>query len=220
MEMIERDTPMKGNHTEPRICTMVGRDPNNPKSRKKSDGYVQMLEIGDDVSNTLTSVQKDNFVAEPVAQEPYNADEDGCAKDILAGCYKFGAATLLRKSGATMTSVIEGVSVHTNSRALEFKGKKSIKTDASPALRATDYKAPHCVWENSANYRIRKLTPRECFRLMGVSESDIEKIQNSGVSQSQQYKMAGNSIVVDVLEHIFRKMFVDTIQESQQLSLF
>ena len=220
MEMIERDTPMKGNHTEPRICTMVGRDPNNPKSRKKSDGYVQMLEIGDDVSNTLTSVQKDNFVAEPVAQEPYNADEDGCAKAILAGCYKFGAATLLRKSGETMTSVIEGVSVHPNSHALEFKGKKSIKTDASPALRATDYKAPHCVWENSANYLIRKLTPKECFRLMGVSESDIEKIQNSGVSQSQQYKMAGNSIVVDVLEHIFRKLFVDTGQESQQLLLF
>ena len=111
-KIIERDIPMKGNYTEPRICTMVGRDPNNPKSRKKADGYVQMLEIGDDVSNTLTSVQKDNFVAEPVAQEPYNADEDGCAKAILAGCYKFGAATLLRKSGETMTSVIEGVSVH------------------------------------------------------------------------------------------------------------
>lgn len=116
--------------------------------------------------------------------------------------------------------LFEGVSVHSNSHALEFKDEKSIKTDASLALRATDYKAPHCVWENSANYRIRKLTPKECFRLMGVSEGDIEKIQNSGVSQSQQYKMAGNSIVVDVLEHIFRKMFVDTGQESQQLSLF
>ena len=69
-------------------------------------------------------------------------------------------------------------------------------------------------------FRIRKLTPRECFRLMGVTETDIDKIQQSGVSQSQQYKMAGNSIVVDVLEHIFRKMFVETEQESQQLSLF
>jgi DNA (cytosine-5)-methyltransferase 1 len=116
--------------------------------------------------------------------------------------------------------LFEGVSVHPNSHALEFKGEKSIKTDVSPALRATDYKAPHCVWENSANYRIRKLTPKECFRLMGVSDADIEKIQNSGVSQSQQYKMAGNSIVVDVLEQIFRKMFVETGQESEQLYLF
>lgn len=69
-------------------------------------------------------------------------------------------------------------------------------------------------------YRIRKLTERECFRLMGVSEPHIDKIQSCGVSKTQQYKMAGNSIVVDVLEHIFRKMFVDTGQESQQLSLF
>ena len=56
-------------------------------------------------------------------------------------------------------------------------------------------------------YRIRKLTPRECFRLMGVSDSDIDKIRESGVSESQQYKMAGNSIVVQVLEGIFTQMF-------------
>ena len=56
-------------------------------------------------------------------------------------------------------------------------------------------------------YRIRKLTPRECFRLMGVNDEDINKIADSGVSESQQYKMAGNSIVVQVLEGIFTQMF-------------
>lgn len=71
-----------------------------------------------------------------------------------------------------------------------------------------------------ANYRIRKLTPRECFRLMGVSEKDIDNIQKSGIIKTQQYKMAGNSIVVDVLYHIFRKMFVDKKDENKQLSLF
>lgn len=55
--------------------------------------------------------------------------------------------------------------------------------------------------------RMRKLTPRECFRLMGLSDSDIDKIQTAGVSSSQQYKMAGNSIVVQVLEGIFIQMF-------------
>lgn len=59
------------------------------------------------------------------------------------------------------------------------------------------------------NYRIRKLTPRECFRLMGVSEENIDKIQNAGISKTQQYKMAGNSIVVDVLYYIFKKLFID-----------
>lgn len=69
-------------------------------------------------------------------------------------------------------------------------------------------------------FRIRKLTPRECFRLMGVDDKDIDKIQASGVSNSSQYKLAGNSIVVDVLFHIFRKMFIDSDSESQQLTLF
>lgn len=239
MEMIERDTPMKGNHTELRICTMVGRDTNNPKSRKKADGYVQMLELGDDVSNTLTSVQKDNLVAEQNENgEPLRipqATKQGYVEVQHGGLFDMSCPESKTRRGRVQEGgkvsptlmasgeapcLFEGVSVHPNSHALEFKGEKSIKTDVSPALRATDYKAPHCVWEDSVNYRIRKLTPRECFRLMGVSESDIEKIQSSGVSQSQQYKMAGNSIVVDVLEHIFRKLFVDTGQESQQLLLF
>jgi site-specific DNA-cytosine methylase len=73
-------------------------------------------------------------------------------------------------------------------------------------------------------FRIRKLTPRECFRLMGVDDKDIDKIQDAGISNSGQYKLAGNSIVVDVLYHIFRKMFIETDvdknQEPQQLSLF
>lgn len=69
-------------------------------------------------------------------------------------------------------------------------------------------------------FRIRKLTPRECFRLMGVDDSDIDKIQTARISNSAQYKLAGNSIVVDVLFHIFRKMFVETENESQQLTLF
>ena len=67
---------------------------------------------------------------------------------------------------------------------------------------------------------IRKLTERECFRLMGVSEDDIDKIQSASVSKTQQYKMAGNSIVVDVLYHIFRKLFVDKENENKQLTLF
>ena len=70
-------------------------------------------------------------------------------------------------------------------------------------------------------YRIRKLTPRECFRLMDVAESDIDKIQASGVSESQQYKMAGNSIVVSVMAYIFTNLFSkEKPEESGQLSLF
>lgn len=65
-------------------------------------------------------------------------------------------------------------------------------------------------------YRIRKLTPRECFRLMDVSDEDIDKIQAAGISASQQYKMAGNSIVVACLEHIFRELFITKTQPEQR----
>lgn len=61
---------------------------------------------------------------------------------------------------------------------------------------------------NTGDFRVRKLTPRECFRLMGMYDVDIDKIQATGMSNSQQYKMAGNSIVVDVLEGIFRELFL------------
>lgn len=69
-------------------------------------------------------------------------------------------------------------------------------------------------------FGIRKLTPRECFRLMNVDDKDIDKIQAAGISNSAQYKLAGNSIVVNVLFHLFRKMFIEKESEEQQLSLF
>lgn len=69
-------------------------------------------------------------------------------------------------------------------------------------------------------FRIRKLTPRECFRLMGVDDKDIDTIQATGISQSSMYRLAGNSIVVDVLFHLFRKLLIETESEEQQLTLF
>jgi modification methylase rho11sI len=57
------------------------------------------------------------------------------------------------------------------------------------------------------NYRIRKLTPSECLRLMGLHESEIEKLKASGLSNTRLYKLAGNSIVVNVLESIFSQLF-------------
>ena len=70
-------------------------------------------------------------------------------------------------------------------------------------------------------YRIRKLTPRECFRLMGVEDKYIDIIENSGqISENQQYKLAGNSIVVDVLVAIFNKLLVNKENDFGSKSLF
>lgn len=57
------------------------------------------------------------------------------------------------------------------------------------------------------NIRIRKLTPRECLRLMGWKDEQIDKIIACGVSNTQIYKQAGNGIVVQVLEAIFGLLF-------------
>lgn len=60
--------------------------------------------------------------------------------------------------------------------------------------------------------RIRKLTPKECWRLMGFDDEDFEKAEQV-CSNSQLYKQAGNSIVVNVLEAIFTNLLLDTKQE-------
>lgn len=66
------------------------------------------------------------------------------------------------------------------------------------------------AWEqnNLLDYAdcIRRLTPRECLRLMDVSDSDINKIQAAGISDTQQYKLAGNSIVKAPMMGIFKNM--------------
>ena len=61
------------------------------------------------------------------------------------------------------------------------------------------------------NLRIRKLSPKECFRLMGFSDEEFAKAE-SVISNSQLYKTAGNSIVVDVLYYIFKQLFIGGIK--------
>ena len=56
-----------------------------------------------------------------------------------------------------------------------------------------------------SNLRIRKLTPKECWRLMGFDDEDFYKAEAVN-SNAQLYKQAGNSIVVDVLEAVFANL--------------
>lgn len=71
--------------------------------------------------------------------------------------------------------------------------------------------------------RIRKLTPRETGRLMGLNDEEIDIMFASGLSNSAMYKLHGNSIVIDVMVALFDKLFVNTEQKKEvgmQLSLF
>ena len=66
--------------------------------------------------------------------------------------------------------------------------------------------------------RLRKLTPRECLRLMDAPEDNIDTMLSSGISDSRLYQLAGNSIVVACMEGIFRNLF--TTQEVESNTLF
>lgn len=90
----------------------------------------------------------------------------------------------------------------------ELNNNRKMIAQIDPKTRRAEY------------YGIRKLTPRECFRLMDVDDDQIDKMQDGTISNSAQYRLAGNSIVVNCLYHIFRKMFVEQKNESQQLTLF
>ena len=83
------------------------------------------------------------------------------------------------------------------------------------ALGIPEPKQENKASELPENIRIRKLTPKECFRLQGFSDEDYEKAKNAlnntfykgaDRSGSQLYKQAGNSIVVNCLVSIIRKM--------------
>lgn len=84
-------------------------------------------------------------------------------------------------------------------------------SDVANALTTSKWQDNHFAL---IEYWIRKLTPRECFRLMDVPEHYIDRLLSTGISNSQLYKLAGNSIVVACLFHIFRKMFCETARES------
>lgn len=61
------------------------------------------------------------------------------------------------------------------------------------------------------NYRIRKLTPLECFRLQGFSDQFHQNAVDEGVSASQRYKQAGNSISVPVIQAILKNLLTDYV---------
>lgn len=166
---------------EPAILTPIRTEEQRQLRKQGIDtfGGRQMLPRTDGVSNTITTVQKDNLLQEPSIL--------GYTRDDKGGIQNYHE----REVAGT---------IHTSSG-------QGGNTDQFVKTR----------------YRIRKLTPTECFRLMGVDDADIDKLKSAKLTQTlksgnvkeksmpktQLYKMAGNSIVVDVLYYIFKAMFVD-----------
>ena len=193
----------------------------NRRHQEKGTGFLCRPKTGEDIANALRAngavCPTDNMVAEPViaalrGRNPDNPSDrtagipteqtleigGGVSPCINAACGKGGGQTPM---------IIQAA-----------RGKnKGGEHDLCPTIPSNGFERNNMLKEG---FRIRKLTPRECFRLMDVSEEDIDRIQKAGISRTQQYKMAGNSIVTNVMYHIFRKMFVDTECEGEELTLF
>lgn len=135
-------------------------------------------------------------------------DHDGCCKTIMSRYYKTSPRHLASDARIVSSGVIETEKIAECKAVGDLKvgGERGLVDDADKSmctLSATQYKDPHKVLNE---YRIRKLTPKECWRLMGFDDDDFEKARAAGISNTQLYKQAGNSIVVQVLERIFEKL--------------
>lgn len=156
--------------TEPYIAASRGRNPDNPSDRTAGIELEQRLEVkADGISNTLTTVLKDNLVVEPVIIDDFNSRIPK-EQNIIG----------------TLTTNIGNRAKHNGIKIIEPKDF-DIQTGY---IRA-----------------VRRLTPKECLRLMTFDDADYEKIKAAGISDSAIYKQAGNSIVVNVMVFIFAMLF-------------
>lgn len=166
------------------IVAMRGRNPENPTSRKAGLTTEQRLEPNNEgMANTLTTVQKDNLLLETIKIK--QATKEGEIECKVGGCYDASYPDSKTRRGR----VQEG-------------------GDVTPTITAQGGENINFV---ETRYRIRKLTPKECWRLMGYSDEDFEKAAKVE-SNTQLYKQAGNAIVKQVLMAIFMQMNIQNIK--------
>lgn len=196
---------------ESKIVAMRGRDPQNPSDRTPGNpNLVQTLEPNSEgISNTITTVQKDNMVLElgyilkGTGKHQSNVvySEDGLSQTIEVKqatkegsipCEVGGVADLNYPSSKTRRGRVQG-----NGQICPTLTTENIPSVLEP-----------WIWEiDGVKYliRIRKLTPKECWRLMDFTDEDFEKAAAVN-SNTQLYKQAGNSIVKNVLCEVFKQM--------------
>lgn len=190
--------------------------------------YMQQMEPRTDgVSNTITSVQKDNMLLEPLRIKANTREGFAEVEEV-----RRVAEEVRRQPCGVSVDKDNNLRPHRQDKAKS--GVSELQTEFAESVGSTLTSArPNNVYGDTFPYRIRRLIPRECFRLMDVDDEDYDKIKNyvkghrkNGkpmyISESQQYKLAGNSIVVACMEHIFEQLFFPSgrVTEPRQLDIF
>jgi DNA (cytosine-5)-methyltransferase 1 len=223
----------------PVVGAMRGRNPEDPSDRTAGVPTEQRLEINEKgLCNALTTVQKDNLVIEEDKQDyvsrRYNEfiEEKGYVPEMFVAYNK----TEIKDVAPTLTGQCSSPSGSSAVLKLETPVKVNVANkkgyeEANPGdyvnITYPGSKTKRgrvgngvahtltCGDGNAViteNVRIRKLTPRECLRLMGWKDEQIDKIVAAKISGTQQYRQAGNGIVVQVLESIFKVLFLGEIE--------
>lgn len=182
---------------EPVIAASRGRNPENPSDRTPGAPTEQRLEINKSgTSNTITTVQKDNYVIEPylkikeATKLGYKEAYEGDGVNI-SGRMKYQRGNV--QKGMCQTIMSSG----------NERGVVVLDEDHDEQEEYDDEEDDKLLMKLG----IRKLTPRECWKLMGFDDEDFNKAKAVPTSDTQLYKQAGNSIVVNVLEAIFKNLF-------------
>lgn len=215
-------------------CASRGREPNNPSERKRSlCGYKQKLEVNlREVSNTMTTSLKYNYVME-ILPAILKSERTYFGKSVRKQ-YERHEINLKRQDMREWLPHRDGISNTISTVTKDNVLMETSNNDKGKLITeevAVKLKLPKEYV--GKRFRIRKLTPRECFRLMDVDEENIDKLLNAKnekgqqlISNSQCYKLAGNSIVVSCMEYMFRNLFMGVPEEEKgkqqpvQLNLF
>ena len=81
--------------------------------------------------------------------------------------------------------------------------------ETNPEFKLISQDKHGVLTEDGKSIAIRKLTPRECWRLQGFSDEQFEKAKKDGISDTQLYKQAGNAVTVDVIEQIGKRLVLE-----------
>lgn len=156
---------------------------------------------------------KENYIQWDTSKKQYNSQQDRAFYDEkLSGTIATNAMANVIENSEPLICASRGRNVENPSdRTPGIHTEQRLEINYSGASNTiTTVQKDNYVLET--NFRIRKLTPKECWRLMGIDDECFDKAQQVN-SNSQLYKQAGNGIVVDVLYYIFKELFKDNIVE-------
>lgn len=194
------NTGQRGN-AQPKIVAQRGRYNADGKTEQ------QLEPRSDDVSNTLTAVQKDNMVMIPEAtKKGYAEATPGQAINLSVPNSK----TRRGRVSDIAPTLDTGMQIHTLVDDTYGTGLREYK-DTAPTLRSNRYGL-----KVSDDIRIRRLTPKECERLQGFPD-DHTKYGKDGelISDTQRYKMCGNAVTTNVVQAVFERIFESTKEANQ-----